>query len=345
MLLIVGTGGWLIAGNISRSVLKVARSLEAMAQGDGDLTVRLHHDGQDELAELVNGFNQFISKLRDSIRAVVDSVSQLRATTGQLASSSNAATAQIAAQGNAIDQTTTALSEMFMTVKHVAEHAADASAAATAADSEARSGSAVVDRTIAAINDLAGEVASTAQAIAQLEGYTSNVGTILATIRGIAEQTNLLALNAAIEAARAGEQGRGFAVVADEVRNLASRTQQSTVEIQGVLEELQHSAKGAVQAMQRGTDMARRGVEQSDVAGNSLRAITDKVSAITVVNSQIATATEEQAQTSQLIQGYVHEIHQMAQDAISATSELDNVSQALQQVTDNLNRITGQFRV
>nr|MBP7548464.1 methyl-accepting chemotaxis protein [Corallincola sp.] len=265
MLLIVGTGGWLIAGNISRSVLKVARSLEAMAQGDGDLTVRLHHDGQDELAELVNGFNQFISKLRDSIRAVVDSVSQLRATTGQLASSSNAATAQIAAQGNAIDQTTTALSEMFMTVKHVAEHAADASAAATAADSEARSGSAVVDRTIAAINDLAGEVASTAQAIAQLEGYTSNVGTILATIRGIAEQTNLLALNAAIEAARAGEQGRGFAVVADEVRNLASRTQQSTVEIQGVLEELQHSAKGAVQAMQRGTDMARRGVEQSDV--------------------------------------------------------------------------------
>ena len=345
VLLIVGTGGWLIAGNISRSVLKVARSLEAMAQGDGDLTVRLHHDGQDELAELVNGFNQFISKLRDSIRAVVDSVSQLRATTGQLASSSNAATAQIAAQGNAIDQTTTALSEMFMTVKHVAEHAADASAAATAADSEARSGSAVVDRTIAAINDLAGEVASTAQAIAQLEGYTSNVGTILATIRGIAEQTNLLALNAAIEAARAGEQGRGFAVVADEVRNLASRTQQSTVEIQGVLEELQHSAKGAVQAMQRGTDMARRGVEQSDVAGNSLRAITDKVSAITVVNSQIATATEEQAQTSQLIQGYVHEIHQMAQDAISATSELDNVSQALQQVTDNLNRITGQFRV
>lgn len=233
----------------------------------------------------------------------------------------------------------------FKTVKHVAEHAADASHAATTADAEARSGSAVVDRTIAAINDLAGEVESTSQAISRLEGYTNNVGTILATIRGIAEQTNLLALNAAIEAARAGEQGRGFAVVADEVRTLASRTQHSTLEIQKVLEELQLSAKGAVQAMARGTDMARRGVEQSDVAGNSLRAITDKVSAITVVNSQIATATEEQAQTSQLIQGYVHEIHQMAQDAIGATSELDEVSRTLQQVTERLNEVTGQFRV
>ncbi len=345
ILAVVISGAIYVASQISRSVRRVAHSLEAMAQGEGDLTQVLRHDGHDELAELVTGFNDFIGKLRSAMRATIDSVNQLQATTSRLSHSSRTASDQINAQGRAIDQTTTALSEMFMTVKHVAEHAAEASHAATTADGEARNGSAVVNRTIAAINDLAGEVETTARTISQLESYTNNVGSILATIRGIAEQTNLLALNAAIEAARAGEQGRGFAVVADEVRTLASRTQQSTHEIQKVLEELQHAAKGAVQAMGRGTDMASHSVEQSDSAGNSLRAITDRVSAITVVNSQIATATEEQAQTSQLIQGYVQEIHQMAQDAISATSELDNVSQALQQVTDNLNRITGQFRV
>lgn len=345
ILAVVISGAIYVASQISRSVRRVARSLEAIAQGEGDLTKVLRHDGNDELAELVTGFNDFIGKLRSAMRATIDSVSQLQATTSRLSHSSRTASEQINAQGRAIDQTTTALSEMFMTVKHVAEHAAEASHAATTADGEARNGSAVVNRTIAAINDLAGEVETTARTISQLESYTNNVGSILATIRGIAEQTNLLALNAAIEAARAGEQGRGFAVVADEVRTLASRTQQSTHEIQKVLEELQHAAKGAVQAMGRGTDMARNSVEQSDSAGNSLRAITDRVSAITIVNSQIATATEEQAQTSQLIQGYVHEIHQMAQDAIAATGDLGTVSQALEQISAQLNQVTGQFRV
>ena len=198
---------------------------------------------------------------------------------------------------------------------------------------------------MSSINELASEIEQTSEEIVRLESYTDNVGSILDTIRGIAEQTNLLALNAAIEAARAGEQGRGFAVVADEVRSLASRTQDSTQEIQQVLEELQGASKSAVAAMSRGTSKAGSSVDQSATAGESLLNITDKVGGIVDINTQIAAATEEQNQTSELISQYVEDIQTMAQDAISSTSKLDGVSQSIQELSERLNTVANQFRV
>ncbi|MCM2678843.1 methyl-accepting chemotaxis protein [Echinimonas agarilytica] len=336
---------YLISGQISSSVSRVTHSLQEIAEGDGDLTVRINYVGRDELAELVHFFNLFLEKMQSNITSAISTIGELSKIAEQLSMASASTNAQITSQGNAIEQTSQALQEMFESVRHIANHAAEASGAATEADNEAQSGSGVVDSTIHAINDLAKEVETTAEVITKLENYTNNVGDILEAIRGIADQTNLLALNAAIEAARAGEQGRGFAVVADEVRTLASRTQDSTHEIQQVLEELQSTAKHAVDAMQRGNSMANRSVEQSGTAGQSLHKITEKVAAITVVNDQIASATEEQHQTSVLIQGYVSEIHNMAREAITSTSELDQVSQTIREVTNKLHEVTNQFKV
>jgi len=237
------------------------------------------------------------------------------------------------------------MNEMFATVRHIADYASNASVEASSANCEAETGTVVVKKTIEAIHELADEVKTAAKVIDELDAHTSNVGLILDTIRSIADQTNLLALNAAIEAARAGEQGRGFAVVADEVRTLASRTQDSTQEIQQVLEELQCASRGAVEAMQRGMSKADMGVEQSSRAGDSLASIAIKVEAINVVNEQIASATEEQAQTSTLIHGYIDATHSIATQVSQDTEVLDEITQAIEAATQKLRQATNQFSV
>ncbi len=339
----------LIGLTVSRSVVSavngVADSLKEISQGEGDLTVRLSYDGFDELGRMVKYFNDFVDKLQHTISDIRSSMQALHRTAESLSMASAKTNTQITSQGDAIEKTTAALSEMFISVSHIAEHAASASCSAEEANSEATHGSAVVQTTVSSISELAQEIIATSALISQLESHTNNVGSILATIRGIAEQTNLLALNAAIEAARAGEQGRGFAVVADEVRSLASRTQDSTQEIQQVLEELQSSSKRAVDAMARGTSMASDSVEQSNSAGASLDAITDKVGGIVMLNNQIAAATEEQNQTSELIQQYVAEIQQMAQDAITSTSALDEISRTLNDASEQVATVVNQFKV
>ena len=345
--LLVGGLSWAIwtANGISFRVLKVANSLNEMSLGNADLTLRLHSSAQDEMGDLTAAFNRFMDKLQTNIRETVESIGQLEAAMRALTHSSDITSSCISDQHNAIEQTTEALGEMFISFRHIAEHAADASAAAGGAEEEAHAGGKVVEQTINGINQVADEVSATAQVITQLESYTNNVGSILDAIRGIAEQTNLLALNAAIEAARAGEQGRGFAVVADEVRTLASRTQVSTGEIQKVLQELQSGSRNAVVSMERATSLAQQAVAQSEKSGQSLQQITGSVSGITAVNNQIAAATEEQHATSQLIQGYVTEIQQMAQSAIKATGELGDVSAELRSVTERLQHVATQFKV
>ena len=346
-ILLIGGLSWAIwtANGISFRVLKVANSLNEMSLGNADLTLRLHSSAQDEMGDLTAAFNRFMDKLQTNIRETIESIGQLEAAMRALTDSSSVTSSCISDQHNAIEQTTEALGEMFVSFRHIAEHAADASAAAGGAEEEAHAGGKVVEQTISGINQVAEEVSATAQVITQLESYTNNVGSILDAIRGIAEQTNLLALNAAIEAARAGEQGRGFAVVADEVRTLASRTQVSTGEIQKVLQELQSGSRNAVVSMDRATSLAQQAVAQSEKSGQSLQQITGSVSGITAVNNQIAAATEEQHATSQLIQGYVTEIQQMAQSAIKATGELGDVSAELRSVTERLQHVATQFKV
>ncbi|MGC3835612.1 methyl-accepting chemotaxis protein [Moritella viscosa] len=263
----------------------------------------------------------------------------------QLATSSSTSKSRIQEQSKSIDQVSRSMNEMFDTVRHIADYASNASLEASSANKEAETGTVVVDKTIEAIHDLANEVKTASKVIDELDSHTSNVGVILDTIRGIADQTNLLALNAAIEAARAGEQGRGFAVVADEVRTLASRTQDSTQEIQQVLEELQRASRGAVEAMQRGMNKAEMGVEQSSSASDSLISISGKVEAIHVVNEQIASATEEQAQTSKLIHGYIDETHAIATQVSQDTEVLDEIAGAIEVATQQLRQATNQFSV
>jgi len=234
---------------------------------------------------------------------------------------------------------------MFSSVQAVASNASSAAEAAKEADSEAKAGRGVVTQSVESINDLASEVERAANVIGKLEADTENVGTILDVIKGIAEQTNLLALNAAIEAARAGEQGRGFAVVADEVRTLASRTQDSTQEIQRVIEELQSAARSAAEVMSHSQEQAKTSVEQAAKTDASLATITEKVGSITQMNMEIAAATGEQEKVSNNIKTNVDGIRTNANAAVKNVQEVEAASESLLEISNNLRKITGQFRV
>lgn len=237
------------------------------------------------------------------------------------------------------------MNEMTATVQEVARNAADASDAAHAADSEAVNGNLIVDNVTSAINDLALEVQESAGTIATLEENAEQIGTVLDVIRGIAEQTNLLALNAAIEAARAGEQGRGFAVVADEVRTLASRTQDSTREIQSMIERLQEGSKSAVLAMDQSQKKTERVVEQAHKAGEALTSITMAVSRIADMNTQIATAAEQQSAVSEDINENVVGINTLAIDAAGSAEHTTANSQDLERVAADLQDAISTFKV
>ncbi|MDO6688003.1 MULTISPECIES: methyl-accepting chemotaxis protein [unclassified Agarivorans] len=337
--------GIMTTKSIVNSIAQVTSSLREIAEGEGDLTVRVDYDGKDEIATLVHWFNQFISKMQISIATTTETVQALQDVSTRLMETSKHTASSIESQNHSVDAVSAAIQEMTSSVHHIADFASQASEEASSANGTAQEGNQVVENTISVINDLAEEVNSTAKAINQLEAYTSNVGVILDAIRGIAEQTNLLALNAAIEAARAGEQGRGFAVVADEVRTLASRTQDSTQEIQQVLEELQKGSGSAVEAMNRGIEQAGLSVEQSAQAGKSLMDITGKVESIHAVNEQIAAATEQQTKTSDLIHNSVNDIQQISLAVAKSSSEIDNVSEDVRQVTQRLSEVISQFKV
>lgn len=336
---------FLILRSICQSIGIVTQRMAEISSGEGDLTGRIHYEGKDEVVELVNQVNSFISKLHSTITDTVQSIHQLSDITQQLSINSQDTSNNTTHQQTNIQQVTDSINEMLQSVNHVADFASKASQEANDANNKAANGFDIVQKTANIINLLAGDVQSSAAVIDKLEQDTNNVASILDTIKSIADQTNLLALNAAIEAARAGDQGRGFAVVADEVRTLAARTQQSTQEIQIVLEELQVASKSAVEAMHLGLNRTEEGVASSTLAGNSLKTITDRVASITVVNNQIASATEEQRQTSLIIQELLNECTQSAHQMASSTVHLDQTSEQLLNVVEQLSNSTSQFKV
>lgn len=342
--LLFGTAIPIISG-IKSSLSNVIASLSDLAHGEGDLTARLETKTNDEIGELVLCFNLFIEKLQNTIKQVVEialPLSQMASSVSSTAEETNNITlGQQRGTQNAKD----AVENLSISVQNVAENSAQAAVAATQTSQVSKEGALVVEKTVSTINGLARTVEKSSDVIDQLDNDANQVGVILDVIRGIADQTNLLALNAAIEAARAGEQGRGFAVVADEVRTLASRTQDSTIEIQTTIEKLQVAAKEAVSAMSNGKQLAENGVEQVSAAGKSLEEITTSVAQINSMTEEIANSTEAQSESVELIVSHVDEISHSTEQTHLASDELAGVSGELANLANNLEVIAKGFKV
>ena len=336
---------FLFRGAVINPTKETIGLIQQLSQGNGDLTLQLPIQNSDEISELRQSVNEFIEQLRSMIATIIREVETLTSESNGVREHGVVLSATADSLQEETIQAAAAMNQMTATVHEVARNTTAAADAAQDADRQAKEGNSVVHFTTESINQLASQVEFTAEAIQTLAKDSDSIGSVLDVIRGIAEQTNLLALNAAIEAARAGEQGRGFAVVADEVRTLASRTQQSTQEIQGMIERLQSGAKNAVSAMEKGREQAKQGVEQVSKAGAALEVIKMTVATIHDMNTQIATAAEEQASVAEEIYRSIDGIKQSADQTAESAKLSDTSSENLSNVASRLQRLVGQFTI
>ena len=332
-----------ITRQITRPLQDTLLVVERIASGD------LSHDQvvtrRDELGELQQGIQRMGSTLRDLIGGIRDGVTQIASAAQQLSAVTEQTSAGVNSQKVETDQVATAMNEMSATVQEVARNAEQASVAASAADTEARAGDKVVVEAITQIERLAAEVVRSADAMTLLEQESDKIGKVMDVIKAVAEQTNLLALNAAIEAARAGEAGRGFAVVADEVRGLAQRTQQSTKEIEALVSGLQNGTRQVSSIMLSSRELTDSSVKLTRRAGTSLSSITQTVSSIQAMNQQIAAAAEQQSSVAEEISRSIISVRDISEQTASASEETAASSVELARLGNQLQTMVSRFKV
>ncbi|MBD2836464.1 methyl-accepting chemotaxis protein [Pseudomonas sp. JM0905a] len=345
LLLLVSLGAVLVIRQVMANVRGVIASLRAIASGDGDLTRHVNVQSDDEIGEMINLFNGLLDRLQGTIRVIIETADPLEQMSRELHRLTQGAEESARSQQERTDSISRDIGTMAGSIQEVAQRSRQASEEASAASRQADEARQNIDSLSSSIGDLGNSVLGSVQAMRKLEEETQQVGTVLTVIRSIAEQTNLLALNAAIEAARAGEQGRGFAVVADEVRNLAQKTAASTAEIQAIIQRLQNSANGVLQAMTLNGAKARASIESSDQATRTLEAITRAVRQIDELNAGIARFTHEQIGLSRSIQQDTEVLQQDTQATTLGADATARLGEQLVDTGEHLRGATAQFRI
>lgn len=341
---VFAVAGAAFAKLIVRPINSVTSGLEDIAQGEGDLTRNLEVRGSDETAQLANWFNQFLGAIRSLIQHIGGAAGKILSTSASSTRVSGDMAEAAGRQREAVDMVSTAFHEMVATANEVARSCSQAAQSADSGQQQAREGQQQIDAAVQSVDRLSQEIEQSAQSIQQLERDSNAIQSILGTIRSIAEQTNLLALNAAIEAARAGEQGRGFAVVADEVRALAKRTADSTAEIDGLLGNLANRTAEVAEQMHASLEVSQQSVNRIGLARDSFGQIRESVDIIRDMNTQIATAAEEQHQVAEDINRHISQIHGDAQLVAELAQAARQDSQSLEGLSNELDALVRRFR-
>lgn len=336
---------YLVQAGVVKPVNNVVRALRDISEGEGDLTRRLPVEGSDEISELAACFNRFVERLQSIIGNVAETAAEVDESANILSQLSQENERSITSQQSDIQQIVTAIKEMSSVVADVTQRVAETADNSLQADKVAMGGKEIVHDTMSQIQNLSTDIKTASEVIDRLRQETVAIGTVLDVIRGIAEQTNLLALNAAIEAARAGEQGRGFAVVADEVRTLASRTQSSTTEIQEMIERLQTGSARAVEMMTAGTTQADASVNRASEATEALENITKFVGEIRDRTNQIAAASEEQSAATQQIEVNIGSVSGVAISTAESSSRITANSANLAHMANQMSELVGRFKI
>jgi methyl-accepting chemotaxis protein len=330
---------------ITSPLKRTLKAMKVLAQGEGDLTQRLPEEGSKELIYLSRYFNQFVASIQSIMLNINDAGAQVSSSAVQLSNSVHHIDDSLNQQQADVDMLATAMTEMLATVEEVAGRTTEANDASCLAAKETQNSRNIIQKNVDEANQLSEQIGAASEAVKQLATDARNVDTVLEVIRGVAEQTNLLALNAAIEAARAGEQGRGFAVVADEVRTLSQRTQESTLEIQSIVERLQVGAENVVVVMNQGASKAYQAAELSNQAGETLTQIDQEVRTIQEMAQHIATAAEQQTVTVNDINRNVVSLSDMASSVSGESSQMASSGRELRSVSDNLVNMIRKFKL